>query len=78
MQATVWTRLPSGTLRLSKRISLVQQSCAGATVMSRRSMSSTQDADLVVIGSGPGLCLIKNLSDLKAFSRKCTLWKEID
>lgn len=54
MQATVWTRLPSGALRLSKRIPIVQPSCAGATIMAKRSMSSTHDADLVVIGSGPG------------------------
>ncbi|CAL8110981.1 unnamed protein product [Orchesella dallaii] len=53
MQATVWTRLPTGAMRLNKRISIVQ-SCAGATVISKRSMSSAQDADLVVIGSGPG------------------------
>jgi dihydrolipoamide dehydrogenase len=45
MQSNVWTRLPGGILR---RVAIIHQ---GGNI---RSMSATHDADLVVIGSGPG------------------------
>lgn len=42
----MWTRLPGGILR---RVAIIQAN--GGNV---RSMSASHDADLVVIGSGPG------------------------
>jgi len=47
MQANIWAKVPCGVFRVS-RVAVVQ------TTNASRSMSSSQDADLVVIGSGPG------------------------